>query len=279
MARTSAPRRSISKLNQPSHAPMSSTRLPVRSCGIGNCAMRIFWEANSETPCIREPSGSSKECHHPPRRSWLRHSRTYSSGSASRNVMNRTRPPTTANHHSISVCSGDEYEAMEPERSETLVELQVTEPSVLAVGVDLLHHGEPLGVAQVGAEGKFPVPAVIDAGIVEISQGPPAGGCAPGIPEGPGLEGAAARVPKIIRVTEAQRVELARYRDLGMRAQQQDGEPVLGVHHVEERESGVRAGCGQQLKERPVPFFMGIAAPRPIGKPAAQPGPDRRKSQ
>src|ERR1035441_2828671 len=41
IAVTSAPWSSASKLNHPSHAPMSSTRFPVRSAGTGNRAYRF----------------------------------------------------------------------------------------------------------------------------------------------------------------------------------------------------------------------------------------------
>jgi hypothetical protein len=57
---TSAWRRSASKLNHPSHAPMSSTRLPCRSPGIGKRAKRSRKRASGFTPSIKVPSGSSK---------------------------------------------------------------------------------------------------------------------------------------------------------------------------------------------------------------------------
>jgi hypothetical protein len=52
---TRAPRRSNSKLNQPSQAPMSSARLPRRSLGTGNWARRR-----------REASDALKAGNHPP---------------------------------------------------------------------------------------------------------------------------------------------------------------------------------------------------------------------
>src|ERR1035438_4079699 len=65
MAITSAPRRSISKLNQPSQQPMSRTRFPLRSSAIGNCPKRWRRLSRLAMPSIRDPSGNSKLCHQP----------------------------------------------------------------------------------------------------------------------------------------------------------------------------------------------------------------------
>src|ERR1035437_6006062 len=73
MAVTAAPWRSASKLNHPSHAPMSSTRLPVKSAGIGNRAYLLRSHSIWQKPSIRVPSGSSKLWYQPfSASSWLK---------------------------------------------------------------------------------------------------------------------------------------------------------------------------------------------------------------
>lgn len=94
-------------------------------------------------------------------------------------------------------------------RSKAVQELQIAELAVFAMRINLFERCEALRVAQVAAERDLAVQTVIDPGVVEIAQRPPAGCCASGIAEAPGLVSAATAIPKIVRVAEAERMELA----------------------------------------------------------------------
>lgn len=62
----------------------------------------------------------------------------------------------------------------EIELSEPLEQLQISELSVLALRIDLFHYSQTLRVSPVGAERQLPIHAVVDAGIVEVPERPPA---------------------------------------------------------------------------------------------------------
>src|SRR5579871_3191690 len=122
--------------------------------------------------------------------------------------------------------------------------LQISEFAIFSLRINLFHGCQTLRVTDVTRQGDAARGAVFDACVVQIAQrAAPTGGAA-GVTERPGLKYAAAAIPEIIRVAKAKRVELARYRNLRMRPQDQRPEAVLRVHHVKEREARIRTGRG-----------------------------------
>src|SRR5665213_154847 len=147
----------------------------------------------------------------------------------------RTRSPAkgmyqNTNRLSFSMAqrSAQETSFSEPEQG-----LQIFEFAIFSLRINLFHRGQTLGIADVTREGHATSCPVLEAGVVKIAKRTtPAGGAAD-VTEGPRLKHTAAAIPEIVRVAQAERVELTRYRNLRMRSQNQRPKMVLRVHHVE----------------------------------------------
>src|SRR5260370_27871905 len=85
--------------------------------------------------------------------------------------------------------------------------LQVTKPRILAFRIDGTDPREALCVAQVTGQGEARVHPVIDAGVVQVGERPPAGGVPSRVTKRPRLKSAAAAVPEVGRLGQTKGME------------------------------------------------------------------------
>src|SRR6516225_3769326 len=99
---------------------------------------------------------------------------------------------------------GAREQRLEPEQR-----FQISESAILSGGINLLHHSEPLRIADVGGQRKIAQDSILDAGVIKIRKRAATRCCASCIAERPRLKYASSAIPKVVGVAQAQRVKLA----------------------------------------------------------------------
>src|SRR6266581_2299969 len=138
----------------------------------------------------------------------------------------------------------------------------LAELSVRTAGINARDHAFAPGVPIIDGRAE-PIPQrKIEAGIPDICQAAPPSAGPPRITEGGGLKGASARIPEVLRISQAQRVHFTAHRDRARQMKFRRAVKIFVILPVVERKSRIQPRRRQELKKRAVAVVrrIGIAA-------------------